>query len=124
MCLVLGAELLEGTAGATLLPASEVVLMVVIDEGLVLLSVAVAVGYAAVLVVQDHIGVSVDALHPDAEAVGACCVPGGPGCAAGLGVRMRESALLKASPSVRLHEKDRRTRDPSPTIRSQLCGER
>lgn len=87
---LLGAVLLEGTACAALFPPSEVILVVVIDEGLLWLAVTIAVGATPpVLIVQNYVGVSIDALHTDAEAIGASSIRGSPGGAGRLGVGLR-----------------------------------
>lgn len=117
----------EGAGGSGLLASSEVVLLVVLDKRALRVSVPITAGVTVglrspVLVVQDHIGVSIDALDADAETVRSGSVAVRPGGAGRLRVDTLRSTVGNASHSVRIHQDDRRNTNPSPQIRWPTCA--
>lgn len=119
---VLRPVLHEGAIGSTFLSSPKIILLIVLNERSfsfdVPIDVRVIIGLCTpVLVVENHIGVSVYTLDTDAETVCAGSITVGPGGARQLSVAPLWSIVRNASHSVGLHQECRRKINPSPWIR-------
>lgn len=112
----------EGAVGSSLLPSPKIILVIAVNERSIRVDVGVGVRvkiglWTLVLVVQNHVGVSVYTLDADAETVCTGSVTVGPGGARQLSVALLWSIVRNASHSVGLHQECRRNINPSPWIR-------
>lgn len=122
MCRLLRPVLHEGAVGSSLLPSPEIILVIVVNERPICVDVGIRVRvkvglWTSVLVIQNHIGVSIYPLDTDAETVCTGPVTVGPGRARQLSVALLWSIVRNASHSVGLHQECRRNINPSPWIR-------
>lgn len=99
----------EGAVGSSFFPCPKIILVIVVNERSVCVNEGVGVGvkiglWSPVLVVQNHIGVSIYTLDADAETICTRPVTVGPGRARQLNVALLWSIVRNASHSVGLHQ--------------------
>lgn len=112
----------EGAVGSSFLTSPKIILVIVVNERSVCVDESVGVWikiglWNPVLVVQNHIRVSIYTLDADAEAICTRPIILGPRQARQLSVALLLTIVRNASHSVGLHQECRRNKNPSPWIR-------